>query len=146
MQNSQSIALLNRLLRGELSAIETYEMALHNVRALPAGYELRRIADDHRAAAETLRQHIRLFGGVPDTTSGAWGFWAKMLGGTASLLGDSMAMKALKEGEEHGLKEYQTVADNTDLATQCRTLIGSDLLSRQRQHISSLDRYMSTLT
>lgn len=44
---------------------------------------------------------------TPVHDSGAWGEWAKLVMGTAKLLGDKAALKALKEGEESGLKEYQ---------------------------------------
>jgi hypothetical protein len=54
-------------------------------------------------------------------------------------------LKALKEGEEHGLKEYQDVAADESVAYAARNLIASDLLARQRQHIGVLDRVMSTL-
>jgi len=145
MQNEQSVEQLNRLLRGELSAIETYEQALQKVKDVSATDTLRRIAEDHRSAADILRQHVSLFGGTPDQDSGAWGVWARTVEGTAALLGDTVALKALKEGEEHGLKEYQDVASDESIAFQCRNLINSDLLTRQRQHIGTLDRVMTTL-
>lgn len=142
MQNEQSVEQLNRLLRGELSAIETYEQALQKVKDVSATDTLRRIAEDHRTAADLLRQHVSLFGGTPDHDSGAWGVWARTVEGAAAILGDTVALKALKEGEEHGLKEYQDVASDENLAFQCRNLINSDLMTRQRQHIGSLNRMM----
>jgi uncharacterized protein (TIGR02284 family) len=72
MQTEQSIEQLNRLLRGELSAIETYEQALQRVKDLSTTDTLRRLAEDHRSAADTLRQHVALCGGAPDQSSGAW--------------------------------------------------------------------------
>lgn len=141
-QSQQSVEQLNRLLRGELSAIETYEQALQKVKDVSTTDTLRRIAEDHRSAADLLRQHVTLCGGTPDRDSGAWGVWARTVEGTATLMGDTVALKALKEGEEHGLKEYQDVAADDNLAFQCRNLIASDLLTRQRQHIGVLDRVM----
>ena len=47
---------LNGLLRGELAATETYQQALAKVGDDPRAAELRRIHDEHRAAANTLRQ------------------------------------------------------------------------------------------
>ncbi len=146
MQNENSVGQLNRLLRGELSAIETYEQALQRVSGPSATDNLRRIAEDHRSAAEILRQHVSLYGGVPEHDSGAWGVWAKTVEGTATLLGETTAIKALKEGEEHGLKEYQDVAADDNIPYQCRLLINSDLMIRQRQHIGTLDQVMDTLS
>jgi hypothetical protein len=62
MLNENSVGQLNRLLRGELSAIETYEQALQRVSGPSATDSLRRIAEDHRSAAEILRQHVALYG------------------------------------------------------------------------------------
>jgi len=144
MQNEQSVEQLNRLLRGELSAIETYEQALQKVKEIRTTEALRHIVQDHRSAADLLRQHVSLFGGTPDNDSGAWGIWARTVEGAAMMLGDSVAIKALKEGEEHGLKEYQDVASDENLAFQCRNLINSDLMTRQRQHIGTLDRVINS--
>ena len=116
---------LNSLLRGELSAVETYQQALDKVGNDPNAYELRRIASEHREAADTLRQHILQRGGQPAENSGAWGTWAKAVEGTAKVFGNTAAMKALKEGEEHGIKDYESALKNTDLDTECRTLISS---------------------
>jgi uncharacterized protein (TIGR02284 family) len=146
MQTEQSVEQLNRLLRGELSAIETYEQALQRVKDLTTTDTLRRLAEDHRSAADILRQQVALCGGTPDQDSGAWGVWARTVEGTASMLGETIALKALKEGEEHGLKEYQDVAADESVAYSARNLIASDLLTRQRQHIGVLDRVMSTLS
>ena len=134
---------LNSLLRGELSAVETYQQALDKVGNDPNAYELRRIASEHREAADTLRQHILQRGGQPAENSGAWGTWAKAVEGTAKVFGNTAAMKALKEGEEHGIKDYESALKNTDLDTECRTLISSTLLPRTRAHIPVLDRFLS---
>ncbi len=71
--------------------------------------------------------------------------WAKTVEGAATLFGETIAIKALKEGEIHGLKEYQDVAADDNIPYQCRLLINSDLMIRQRQHIGTLDQVMDTL-
>jgi len=98
---------LNCLLRGEISATETYNQALEKFAGQPQEGELRGIRDEHRTAANTLRQHVHTHGGDPSTDSGWWGAWAKLVEGTAKAFGHTAALKALKEGEEHGLKEYR---------------------------------------
>lgn len=134
---------LNSLLRGELSAVETYQQALDKVGDDPNGFELRRIASEHREAADTLRQHILHRGGKPPSDSGAWGTWAKIVTGAAKIFGDAAAIKALKEGEEHGAKEYQDALNDQNLDPECRQLISSTLLPRTRAHIDQLDRFLS---
>ena len=134
---------LNSLLRGELSAVETYQQALSKVGNDPNASELRRIASEHREAADTLRQHILNRGGQPADSSGAWGTWAKAVEGSAKVFGNTAAMKALKEGEEHGMKEYESALKNPDVDPECRTIISNTLLPRTRSHVPVLDRLMS---
>jgi len=136
---------LNSLLRGELSAVETYEQALAKLDDTKASNELRRIHDEHSEAVSTLRQHVHQHGGQPPQSSGAWGAFAKAVEGTAKLLGSSAALKALKEGEEHGIKQYETVLQTAEVPADCKAVISSMLLPRTRQHVPVLDRLMAGL-
>jgi hypothetical protein len=45
----------------------------------------------------------------------------------------------LKEGEEHGLKEYEEALHDEGLPADCVEL-ARELMARQRQHIANLDR------
>src|SRR5947208_1983504 len=90
---------LNALLRGEIAATETYTQALEKFAGKPQEIEVRRLRDEHRTAANTLRKHVRSHSAEPSTDSGWWGTWAKLVEGTAKLIGESAALKALKEGE-----------------------------------------------
>jgi uncharacterized protein (TIGR02284 family) len=139
------IDTLNSLLRGEIAATETYQQALDKVSDEPEAVHLRRIHGEHRDAANTLRQHIHQFGGQPDQGSGAWGTFAKAVAGTAKIFGDTAALKALKEGEEHGLKEYEEALEEGDLPMECQTLIRTQLLPQTRDHIAILNRSMETI-
>jgi uncharacterized protein (TIGR02284 family) len=136
---------LNSLLRGELAATETYQQALDKLGDTKGASELRRLHAEHREAANTLRQHVHRHGGQPDKSSGAWGGFAKAVEGTAKLLGDDAALKALKEGEEHGIKEYEEALAEQDIPTDCQTLIRSELLPQTREHVPVLDRLMAGL-
>jgi len=137
-----NLTLLNSLLRGEMSAIETYRQALEKAGTEPGATDLHRFAMDHRDAAAQLWQHVERYGGKPSEGSGAWGAWAKTVEGAAKLFGNAAALKALKEGEEHGLKEYQDALYDQDLADDCRDLIRG-LIEKQREHIVALDRLIS---
>ena len=66
------------------------------------------------------------------------GAFAKAVEGTAKLLGNAAALKALKEGEEHGLKDYEDALNDKNLPADCQALIRG-LIPRQRQHITTLD-------
>ena len=136
---------LNSLLRGELSAVETYEQALAKLDDTKGSNELRRIHEEHQEAVSTLRQHVHQHGGQPHQGSGAWGAFARAVEGTAKLLGNDAALKALKEGEEHGIKQYEAILQNAEMPADCKAVISSTLLPRTRQHIPVLDRLMAGL-
>ena len=57
--------------------------------------------------------------------------------GAATLFGDKAALKALKEGEESGLKEYQRIAQDAGASTEN---VVSSFIGRQQAHIDDLDR------
>lgn len=138
----KGIECLNSLLRGELSAAETYQQALNKVEKEPVSGDLRRIQSEHHEAVSTLQQHIREHGGKPDSGSGAWGTFAKAVEGTAKLFGNAAAFKALKEGEEHGINDYERALKDENLPADCKDMIRSRLLPQTRSHIPVLDRLM----
>src|SRR5690349_1458746 len=138
MENLQdNLEPLNRLLRGELSAVETYQQALESVSDVQAMRELERISQEHAQAVSLLREEIRGFGGIADESSGAWGLWAQAVEGTAKIFGETAALKALKEGEEHGLKEYQAIMNDPDLLPELKSLLTERLQLRQKEHIET---------
>jgi uncharacterized protein (TIGR02284 family) len=141
-KTDKAIDIHNGLLRGELAATETYQQALAKVGNERGAEQLRQIHDEHRAAANTLRQHVHQHGGKPDQGSGAWGAFAKAATGGAKLFGNTAALKALKEGEEHGIKSYEAALKDPDLPADCRELIRTQLLPQTRAHIPVLDRLM----
>lgn len=144
MQTTTDTTTLNSLLRGEMSAIETYRQALEKLRHdnEPGVEELRAIQRDHRDAADALWHYIERFGGKPSEGSGPWGTFAKAVEGTARLFGDTAALKALKEGEEHGLKDYADALEDGSLAPDAQALIRG-FMSKQETHIQVLDRLMA---
>lgn len=128
---------LNKILRGELSATETYRQALDKIRGeygQDARFaQLSQMLQDHEQAASQLRAMIQETGGTASNDSGAWGTWSKAVMGTAKLLGDKAALKALKEGEESGLKDWDSVAP--DVRNRF-----SSVISREQEHVRQLDR------
>ncbi len=140
---AQGVETLKALHRGELAATETYQQALAKMENSPKAADLRRIHLEHRETANTLRQHVRECGGEPDGDSGAWGAWAKFVEGTAKIFGETAALKALKEGEEQGIKDYEDALQDGDLQDDCRELIRTELLPQTREHIAVLDRLLA---
>jgi uncharacterized protein (TIGR02284 family) len=137
-----NVTHINQLLKDELSATETYQQALNKLKedvSLGDAESLVPIYEDHKAAVSSLQTQIRQLGGTPSEDSGAWGTWAKIVLGGASLLGKESALKALQEGESSGVKGYENVLLDQQLSAEVRTLIETKLLPAQQAHIRVLD-------
>ncbi|RYZ80830.1 MAG: DUF2383 domain-containing protein [Proteobacteria bacterium] len=137
--NKNCVSACNKLLRGEISAIETYQQALEKFADTPHRSTIESILDDHRKSAEALRKHIADMGGVADTDSGLWGGFAKAVEGTAKLLGDTPAIAVLKQGEEHGISEYKEAINNPDVMEEAKVMYRDTLIPRLQKHIAVLE-------
>jgi hypothetical protein len=134
----RSVDVLNSLLRGEISAQEAHEKALVLASDMTADEvaELRRISAEHTRTAEALRTEVFRLGGVPAGSAGAWGAFARAFQFSANLLGTSTAISSLREGEEHGLREYQ---EALEIATgPTKELLQGTLIPNQRNHVAAL--------
>lgn len=139
-----SIDSLNTLLRGELSAVETYKQAMERLGDdFQARAELAECLAGHEDRVQRLRQLVLSLGGTPSTSSGPWGSFARMVEGTAKLLGSKAAIAALEEGEDHGLKEYRDVLEKLDPTT--RQTVVSELLPGQQETHDQLSQLERTL-
>ena len=138
-----TIEVLDSLLRGELSAVETYSQAIHKFPDSAAHGKLQDIRADHLESVETLREIITDLGGNPSTDSGAWGGFAKSVEGVAAVFGNSLAMSALKQGEEHGIGEYEDALADKGLDSEVKAVIREDLLPPLRDHLVDLESLTS---
>src|SRR5437868_6703193 len=147
--SNEAVRQLNSFLRGEISAAETYRMAIDKLddseqtAAQTNVGLLREIQEEHARAAVTLRDRIQELGGEASDSSGAWGAWAKTVEGTMNIFGDSAALKGLKEGEEHGLKDYQAGVDDVDPTSA--QLVQNQLIPAQQRHINLLDQLIGSV-
>ncbi len=119
---------LNALLRGELSAVETFEQAIAKF-GTDAPHELTACLQSHQMRVQKLTVRIYDLGGKPAEGSGLWGAFAKLVEGGAAIFGRKSALAALEEGEDHGLAQYRERLE--DLDVESRSLIESELLPEQ---------------
>lgn len=131
---------LNLLLRGELSAVETYTQAMSKFEDQQVIANLQRIREEHTRAVQEWRERVVHFGGTPSESSGAWGTFASAVTGTAKVIGPGIVLAALKQGEEHGIGQYESALENPDIHPDCQQLIRTDLLPACRKHVVELDR------
>jgi uncharacterized protein (TIGR02284 family) len=138
-QPEKTLTSLNSLLRGEISAVETYRQALGKSKLVAQHIRFAECVHSHELRVTKLRDRVIALGGTPADSSGAWGTFSKIIQTGADALGEKAAVTALEEGEDHGLAEYQKAMSEVD--AESRDLIEQELLPAQmRTH-----RAMSTL-
>jgi bacterioferritin (cytochrome b1) len=137
---------LNKLLRGELAATETYRQALDKMGdkyGHDASFQqLAQMHRDHQEAVGDLRNLIQQMGGNPSNDSGAWGTWSNTVMGAARVLGDKSALSALVSGERSGLDDYQDVLKNNRTPDQVRHVFRTRM-QRNQEHIQRLEQMIA---
>ncbi len=141
---SAVVARLNSLLRGELSAAETYGNVLDRATA-DLAEPLRGMQAEHARSVGLIRGRIADLGGTPADSSGLWGVWASTVQGALSLFGgEAGGLRALREGEDHGLRDYESALNEVDPVTA--QLIQDRLMPSQQRHLSDLDELLASAT
>jgi len=135
---------IRNFFRAELSAMETYELALRSVHHVGVHHTLQEILASHAYRSELLRSRIGLVGTEVPNGSGVWGAFAKAFQAGADLLGDRAAIAALERGEDRMIELYNSKAMTLDPLAQ--RLVESELLPAQRRTHTlcmSLARYVN---
>jgi hypothetical protein len=133
---TNSVDTLNELLRGEISAVETYRQAMEKLANSPLSAELEACRRSHELRVQKLREQVVRLGGRPDDSSGAWGAFAKLVAGGANIFGEKAAIAALEEGEDRGLRLYKGDIGKLDPAS--RSFVEADMLPEQERTHQSL--------
>jgi len=143
INNEEDIKQLNSFLRGELSAVETYDQAIEKVEDVSVLSVLRDNRACHQRRTEALQLHVRQLGGEPAEDSGVWGSFAQVIEGGAKVFGSSTAVAALEEGEDHGLADYKR--DMSSLSVAARRFVTENLLPAQIRTHDALAQVKATL-
>jgi uncharacterized protein (TIGR02284 family) len=144
----QNVTAIEKLLKDELSAMETYQQVLDKFREdarLGDSDYLMPIYQAHKEAVSSLQGQIQQLGGTPSESSGVWGSWAEIVQGGANLMGRDAALKVLQEGEKSGAEDYQEALNDSQLSSEARVLIEKKLLPGQQAHIRTLDRLLESV-
>jgi hypothetical protein len=128
---SQTIDQLNSFLRGELSAVESYRLALDHLEQSEFRATLVQCSRSHEERARLLTEAILGRGGEPSPSSGAWGSLVRMVERSALALGEGAAIAVLEEGEDHGRDDY--LRDLDALEPSARQLVEFAILPEQRR-------------
>lgn len=134
--------LLNRLLRGEMSAVSAYDMALEKIEPAHAS-ALRTCRESHAQRCKLLTDRIRSCGAEPAEGPGLWGTVTDSLTAGAKLLGQKRILGILEEGEDHGNNEYSKALEDKEADTETvkwiRDRVFADQL-RTHNSMSALQR------
>ncbi len=144
--DAKAIDHCNSLLRGEISAVETYGQAIDKFSNEPEVVILKAIRDDHRRAVTYLTDRIHSLHGLAETSSGAWGATTKAIQATANFFGEDSAIRSLEQGEELGQQAYESAINDADLEEETRLIVRDRLLPMVNQHINRLQTLSESLS
>lgn len=133
---------LDDLIRGEMAAVKTYDQVLEKTTNSSEKKKLTSIRQDHAMAVTKLKSFADKEVREDTTTSGAWGTFTKAWVGSAKLFGNETALKALSQGEEHGVSEYKEALEDDNLKAELKRVIRTELLPKQEKHISTIKTFM----
>jgi hypothetical protein len=138
---------IDKLLKDELSAIETYECLLETFK-LPGGHfvtdSLTPMYKDHQDALLSLNTLAQPGNGT-SKSSGIWGQIGNTVLTHPEFVGKKASIMELLEGEKNTEMDYMQVLENSNLSGDIRTLIEDKLLPYQQSHVRSLDRMITVL-
>jgi Domain of unknown function (DUF2383) len=135
--NEEFIGEFNTYLAGEISAVETYELALKNIDKADIVNALVLCHKSHATRVEKLKACVLEMGGVPGLGTGVWGSFAKLC--QESTGSETAAIAALEQSEAERLVQYE--AQQKIVVSPVIQILQNDLLPAQHEtHLT-----MSTL-
>ena len=127
------------LIRGEMAAVETYTQVLEKVKDKTTANKLIAIRKNHMDAVAVLKKYANSEIKSDAKDSGAWGEFAQAFTGSAKLVGNETAVKALRRGEEHGISEYKEALEDKKVNLELKEVIRTKLLPATEGHIKTIN-------
>lgn len=142
MPEIREVEQMAQILRGEVSAMEAYTQVMQKVKNGAEAHRLEEFLNDHRKAVTYWKSQVEKMNVDIPFSSGPWGDVVEAFIGSAKILGNRVALKALQEGEEHGLEEYKDALENPDLSLEHKKNIKETFIPNQERHITSISAMM----
>lgn len=133
---------LEKVLRHELAAVDSYQQAVQMAGSQPGSVELQLHLAEHKDAHDAVKRHVEFFGGDADQECSAWPRFAFAADGHAAKLSMLPGFKALQEGEVRSQRLYEEAMMDEELPLEFRALVNRELLPQVRQRIVTLDRLL----
>lgn len=133
------VSALSALLAGEISAVDTYNLALEKINDSVIITTLKQCRDSHARRVEVLRGCIKDMGENPPKSAGLWGVVARFAERGATIFSKKVAVNMLAAGEEFGLQQYENHVESLD--SDSWKIVEKDLIPAQERTL----RIMSSL-
>lgn len=133
---------LDDLIRGEMAAVKTYDQVIEKTSDEKEREKLVSIRDDHKNAVEKLKGFANRDVKEDTTSAGAWGAFTKAWTGSAKLFGNKTALKALSQGEEHGISEYKEALEDDSIKPELKQMIKTQFIPKQEEHLKTINTFM----
>jgi uncharacterized protein (TIGR02284 family) len=140
-----NLSKVEKLLKNELAAAETYHQALEKFEEEGQRNEiayLEPIYEEHTEAVSELQEKIQQMGGSPTTDSGLWGSWSETVMSGAEMIGKDAMLNALLAGEKSGLDDYEEAVQDADIPSDVSSLIQTKFVNSQQENIRVLNRLL----
>lgn len=134
---------IDDLIRGELAAMKTYDTVIKDLKGAEKT-QMESIRRDHEKNVDRLSKYVSGKPELLDDTesSGVWGTFSTAWTKGAKLFGNETALKALQQGEEHGVNEYMEALDDDSIPKELKSQIREDMIPKQRAHIQTLKTFL----
>lgn len=133
---------MDDLIRGEMAAVKSYSTMLDDMKEGAERSKLEKIRADHENAVSKLKGFATKEV-IEDTKSaGAWGTFATTWTSGAKVAGNKTALKALTQGEEHGIEEYKEALDDKTIQPELKQMIRTQFIPKQEEHLKTIKGMM----
>jgi hypothetical protein len=139
--NEEYIGEFNALLAGEMSAVETYELALKNVDKEDIVQALMKCQKSHARRVDKLKACVLDMGGKPGGSAGVWGPFAALC--QESAVSETAAIAALEESEAERLVQYE--AQQKIVISPVIQVLQNDLLPEQHETHLTMSSLLKSL-
>lgn len=138
IKNMTSDNTITEILKGETSAVEAYENLEDEFSSGVYGQRIKEMKSHHQDALNFWKKQAKREALNTEPGSGVWGTVVKTFVNVSKVIGEDTALKALKTGEEHGLKFYQGLLSDSDLSPLQKEQIRNKFIPEHQSHITTL--------
>lgn len=140
--DSMAPTQLDDLIRGEMAAVKSYTTVIGELDNSKEKTKLEKIRADHENAVSKLKTFASADVKEDTSSSGAWGAFASAWTAGAKLVGNKTALKALSQGEEHGIDEYKEALNDDKIKPELKQMIRTQFLPKQQEHLKTIKELM----